>query len=79
MLRASVTELHFGTHGSQKIALSDDVADLGNIFEDDWFFGKKGRGHCRKGGILRAAHADSAEKRVTAANYEFIHEYRSDE
>ncbi len=73
MLRAAVAELDFGAHGGEQLALGLDVADLGDIFEDDFVFGEDGGGHAGQGRVFCAADADGAEQRIAAADYEFIH------
>jgi hypothetical protein len=50
-----------------------NVADLGNVFEDDWLVGEKSGGHARQSGVLGSADADGAKQRGAAADYEFIH------
>ncbi len=73
MVSASVAEFDFGSHGGEQLARGFDVAHLRDVFEDDGFLGKQGRGHAGKGSVFRAADADRAEQRIAAANYEFVH------
>ena len=77
MLGASVAEFDFGSHGGQQVALSNDVANLGNVFEDHRFVGEKGRGHRGQRGVLGAADANRANKRVAATDDEFVHGWES--
>ena len=79
MLGASIAEFDFGAHGGQQVACGLDVAHLWNIFENDGFFGKQGCGHAGQGSVFRAADADRAEQRLSAADDEFVHEPMSPE
>src|SRR5579864_9450094 len=74
MVGASVAEFDFGSHGREKVARGLNVANLRDVFEDDRLVSEQGSGHAGKGGIFCAADADRAEQRLTAANYEFVHE-----
>ena len=74
MLGASVAEFDFGTHGGQEVARGLNVANLGNVLENDGFVGEQRGSHTRECGVLRAADPDSAEQRVSAADDEFVHE-----
>ena len=73
MLSAAIAEFDFAAHGGEQLALSLDVLDLGNVFEDDLVFGEDGGGHAGQGRVFCAADADGAKQRIAAANYEFIH------
>ena len=73
MLGAAVAEFDFGAHGGQQVALGLDVADLGNVFQDDGLFGEQGGGHGGQRGVFCAADANRAEQRIAAANYELVH------
>ena len=75
MLRAAISELNLSAHGDQQLALRFDVADLGNVFENDFIFGEDGGGHAGKGGVLGAGDADRTEQRIAAANDKLIHEF----
>ncbi len=70
---ASVAEFDFGAHGGEQVARGLDVADLGNIFEDDGLVGEQGGGHAGQRGIFRAADADGAQQRLSAADDELVH------
>ena len=74
MLGASVAEFDFGAHGGEQVARGLDVANLRNVFQDDRFVGEQGGGHAGKRGVLGAADANCAQQRLSAANYELIHE-----
>ncbi len=74
VLGASVAEFDFGAHGGEQVARGLNVADLRNIFEDDGLIGEQGGGHAGKRGIFCAADAHRAEQRLSAADYEFVHE-----
>ena len=54
MLGAAVAEFDLGAHGDEQAALGLDVADLGNVFEDDFVFGEDGGGHAGQGGVFCA-------------------------
>ena len=75
MLRASVAEFDFGAHGGQQVARGLDVANLGNVFENDGLIGEQGCGHAGKGGIFCAADVDGAEQGLSAAKDELVHDY----
>ena len=45
MVRASVAEFDFGSHGGEQVARGLDVAYLRNVFEDDRLIGEQGGGH----------------------------------
>ena len=75
VLGAAVAELDLGAHGGEQLALGLDVADLGDVFEDDLVFGEDGGGHAGKGGVFGSGDFDGSEKRITAANNELIHEF----
>ena len=74
VMGASVAEFDFGAHGGEQVACGLNVADLRNVFENDRLIGEQGSGHAGKSGIFRAADADGAEQRLSAANDELIHE-----
>ena len=73
VLGAAVAEFDLGAHGGEELALGLDVADLGDVFEDDLVFGEDGGGHAGEGGVFCAGDFDGAEKRVAAAYYELVH------
>ena len=73
VLGASVAEFDFGAHGGEQVARGLDVADLRNVFEDDGLVGEQGGGHAGERGVFRAADADGAEQRLSAADYELVH------
>src|SRR5450755_969626 len=54
VLGASIAEFDFRAHGGKQVALGDDVADLGSIFENDRFIGEQSGSHGGEGGILGA-------------------------
>ena len=70
---ASVAKFDFGAHGGQQVARGLNVADLGNVFEDDGLIGEQGGGHAGQRGIFGSADADGAEQRLSAADYELVH------
>ena len=74
MLGASVAEFDLGAHGGEQVARGLDVAHLRNIFENDGFVGEQGGGHAGERGVLCAADANRAEQRISAADYELVHE-----
>jgi len=74
MLGAAIAEFDFGAHALKQLALGFDVADLGNIFEDDFVLGKDGGGHAGKRGVFGSGDLDRAEKRVAAADYKLVHQ-----
>ena len=73
VLGAAVAELDFGAHAGEELALGFDVLNLGDVFEDDLFFGEDGGGHAGEGGVLGSGNFDGAEKGVAAAYYKLIH------
>ncbi len=73
VLGAAVAELDLGAHGDEELALGLDVADLGDVFEDDLVFGEDGGGHAGERGVLGAGDFDGAEQRVAAADDELVH------
>ena len=73
VLGAAVAELDLGAHGGEQLALGLDVADLRDVFEDDFVFGEDGGGHAGERGVLCAGDFDGAEKRVAAAYYKLVH------
>jgi hypothetical protein len=74
VLCATVSELDFRAHRGQQVAFGFNIANLRNVFQNDWFFRQKRRRHCRKRSILCAAYLDCPEQGITTANYELIHE-----
>ncbi len=74
VLGASVAEFDLGAHRGEKVARGLDVADLGNVFEDDGLVGEERGGHAGERGIFCAADADGAEEWLSAADYELVHE-----
>src|SRR5438045_4067269 len=78
VMSASVAEFDISTHRSQQVTGGLDIAHLRDVFEDDWLVGQQGGGHAGKGGIFRAADADGAEQRLSAADDELIHRVLSD-
>ena len=73
MLGAAVAELDLGAHADEQLALGLDVADLRDVFEDDFAFGEDGGGHAGERGVFCSGDFDGAEKRVAAAYYELVH------
>src|SRR6266702_441612 len=73
MLRPAVAELDLGSHADEELALSLDVADLGDVFENDLAFGEDGGGHAGERGVFGSGDFDGAEKGVAAAYYELVH------
>ena len=73
VLGAAVAEFDLGAHADEELALGLDVADLGDVFEDDFVFGEDGGGHAGERGVLGSGDFDGAEKRVAAAYYKLIH------
>src|ERR1700737_2103304 len=49
-------------HAGEELALGLDVADLGDVFEDDFIFGEDGGGHAGKGGVFGSGDFDGAGK-----------------
>ncbi len=73
VLSAAIAELDLGAHADEQLALSLDVANLRDVFEDDFALGKDGGGHAGKRGVLSSGDLDGAEKRVAAAYYKLVH------
>ena len=73
MLGAAVAEFDFGTHADEELALGLDVADLGDVFEDDFAFSEDGGGHAGERGVFSSGDLDGAEKGIAAAHYELVH------
>ena len=73
MLGAAVAEFDLCAHGDKKLALGLDVADLGDVFEDDLIFGEDGGGHAGKRGVFCAGDFDGAEEGVSSAYDKLIH------
>jgi hypothetical protein len=73
MLSATVAEFYLRTHGDEELALSFDVADLRNIFQDHFVFGEDRGGHAGKSGVLCARDFDGAEEGVSSAYDKLIH------
>ena len=73
VLGAAVAEFDLGAHGGEQLALGLDVADLGNVFEDDLVLGEDGGGHAGERGVFCSGDLDGAEKRVAAAYYKLVH------
>ena len=54
VLGASVAEFDLGAHGGEQVARGLNVADLGNVFEDDRLVGEQSGGHAgERGDSLR--------------------------
>ena len=70
---ASITQLNFGAHGDEQVALRLNVAHVRDIFQDDRLVGEQGGGHRGQCGILGAANADAAHQGIATTNYKFIH------
>ncbi len=73
MLRAAIAEFDFRAHRCQQFALGLDVANLGNVFQDDGLVGEQGRRHGRQCGVLRTADTNGAQQRISAANHKLVH------
>ena len=73
VLGAAVAEFDLGAHAGEELALGLDVADLGDVFEDDFVFGEDGGGHAGERGVFGSGDFDGAEKRVAAAYYKLVH------
>src|SRR6266700_6799579 len=73
MVSAAIAQLNFGSHGDQQVALRLYVANVRNIFQDDWFIRQDGGGHGRQSSVLGSADANAADQRIASANYKFIH------
>jgi hypothetical protein len=70
---AAVAELDFGAHAGEQAALGFDVADLGNVFEDDLALGEDGGGHAWERGVFCSGDLDGAQEGVSAANDKLVH------
>ena len=57
----------------EQLALGLDVADLGDVFEDDFVLGEDGGGHAGERGVLCAGDFDGAEEGVSAAYDKLVH------
>ncbi len=68
MLGAAVSQLDFGAHGGEQATRRFNVADLGNVFEDNSVFGKQGGSHAGERGVFRAADAHCAQQGCSAAD-----------
>ncbi len=73
MLGPAVAEFDLGAHGGEQLALGLDVADLGNVFEDDFVFGEDGGSHAGESGVLGAGDFDGAEEGIASANDKLVH------
>ncbi len=73
MLGAAVAELDFGSHGGEELALGLDIADLGDVLEDDLVFGEDGGGHTGEGGVFGSGDLDGSEKWISAAYNKLVH------
>src|SRR6267154_6105960 len=73
MMGTSVAEFHLGSHRDQKLALSLDVAHVGDILQDDGLIRKKSGGHGRQRGILGAADANGSEQGIATADHKLVH------
>ncbi len=73
VLGAAVAEFDLGAHAGEELALGLDVADLGDVFEDDLVLGEDGGGHAGERGVFSSGDFDGAEKGVTAAYNELVH------
>ncbi len=63
VLGAAVAELDLGAHGGEELALGLDVADLRDVFEDDFAFCEDGGGHAGERGVFCAGDFEGAEER----------------
>ena len=73
MLGAAVAEFDLGAHGGEQAAFGFDIADLGDVFEDDLILGEDGGGHAGERRVLCAGDFDGAKQRVSAANDKLVH------
>ncbi len=70
---AAVAELDLRAHGDEQLALGLDVANVGDVFQDELVFGEEGGGHCRESRVFRSADAHCTDERIAAPHYELIH------
>ncbi len=75
MLGAAVAEFDLRAHADEELALGLDVADLGDVFEDDFTLGEDGSGHAGEGGVFCSGDLDGAEKGIAAAYYKLVHPF----
>ena len=73
VLGAAVAKIDLGAHGGEQAALGLDVADLGDVLQDDFVFGEDGGGHAGQGGVLCAGDFDGAEEGIASANDKLVH------
>ena len=73
MLGAAIAKFAGGTHGLEQAALGFDVADLGDVFEDDFVRGEDGGGHAGERGVFCAGNFDGAEEGIASADDELVH------
>ena len=73
VLGAAVAEIDLGAHGGEQAALGLDVADLGDVLQDDLVLGEDGGGHAGEGGVLCAGDFDGAEEGIASANDKLVH------
>jgi hypothetical protein len=77
VLGAAVAEFDLGAHGGEQAALGLDVADLGDVLEDDLVLGEDGGSHAGQGGVLCAGDFDGADQRIASAYDELVHSNQS--
>ena len=73
VLGAAVAEFDLGAHADEQLALGLDVADLRDVFEDDFVFGEDGGGHAGERGVLCAGDLDGAEEGISSAYDKLVH------
>src|SRR5581483_9840458 len=73
-MSATVAQFNLCPHGDEQVTLGLNVTDVRNVFEDYRLFRQDGSRHRRKRSILGPTYAYCPNQRVTAANYEFVHE-----
>ncbi len=73
VLGAAVAKIDLGAHGGEQAALGLDVADLGDVLQDDLVLGEDGGGHAGQSGVLCAGDFDGAEEGIASANDELVH------
>src|SRR5579885_1935294 len=74
MIGAAGSEFDLGTHRYEEFAFGLDIANVGDVLEDDFLLGQNRRGHAGESRVLGAGGANGADERIAAANYEFIHD-----
>jgi hypothetical protein len=73
MVRAAIAKLDFRAHRFEQFAFSLNIANVGDILQNYWFFGQDSGGHRGQRSILRSTYSNGSNQGIATTDDEFVH------